>query len=79
MSEAELPSEVVRAMAAGFIQAHPECEYWQIVRELYLYGCQELLWQALTEMIAAGEVKMVGYQESYYVAKFVAMVQPRLI
>ena len=79
MSEAELPLEVVRSKVAGFIQNHPECEYWQIVRELYLYGCQALLYQALDEMVKDRDVRMVGYQESYYVARFVWDSQPRLL
>jgi len=79
MSEAEVTLEVVRSKVSGFIQNHPMCEYHTILRELLLYDYRGLLWDALDEMVKAGDVRMPGYKESYYVARFVWDSQPRLL
>lgn len=75
----ELTLEQVRYRVAGFIQNQAGCEYHTILRELLLYDYQGLLYQALDEMVKAGDVRHTGYSVSYYVGSFTWNSQPRLL
>jgi hypothetical protein len=75
----ELTLEQVRYRVEGFIINHPGCEYYQILRELLLYDYQGLMYQALEEMIKAGDVRHTGYSVSLYVGSFTWNSQPRLL
>jgi hypothetical protein len=77
--EVGITLDQVRYRVAGFIQNHPGCGYYRILRELLLYDYQGLMYQALDEMVRAGDVIQAGYRGSYFVGTFTWKIQPRLL